>query len=62
MRQHPICASVVLSSSLPDCLGRVCRIKAKAAAGRFASLDIAATGGEIAAIEEDGEEQGMGSA
>jgi len=52
------CTTVAPSSSLLDCLGRVRRVKAKPLRSRFASLDPAATARGMAAIEEDGEEQG----
>jgi len=45
-------------SSLLDCLGRVRRVQATPLRGRFASLDTATTARGMAAIEEDGEDQG----
>jgi hypothetical protein len=48
------------SSSLPNCLGRDRRVKAKPLRGRFASLDTAATARGMAAIKEDGGGEGHG--
>ena len=53
---------VAPSSSLLDCLGRVCPVKAKPLRGRFASLDTTATARGMAAIKEDGGGVGHGSA